>query len=123
MYENYAKIRDLKGLSDYQVAQMAGVSRSVFTDWKTGRHRPSKTTRYKISKVLGLPPIDKFVGDQKEGFVLESNSFLDAKPKIQEYEITLDNGQTVFLEADKYRELKKALDAFAEVWIKLHTDY
>lgn len=122
MYENYAKIRDSKGLSDYQVAQMAGVSRSVFSDWKTGRHTPSKTTRYKISKVLGLPPIDKFVGEQEDAFVLESKSFLDAKPKIAEYEINLD-GQTIFLEADKYRELKKAVDAFTETWIRLHTDY
>lgn len=121
MYENYAKIRDSKGLTDFEVSKLAGVSRSIFTHWKNGSS-PSKKTRYKISRVLGLPPIDKFVGEQEDAFVLESKSFLDAKPKIAEYEINLD-GQTIFLEADKYRELKKAVDAFTETWIRLHTDY
>ena len=60
MYENYAKLRDEQGLSDYGIAKLIGVSRSVFSDWKSGRHSPSKTSRHKIAKALDLPAVDYF---------------------------------------------------------------
>lgn len=40
MYKKYIALRDLKGVSDYRVAEDTGIPRSTFTDWKTGRSKP-----------------------------------------------------------------------------------
>lgn len=48
MYENYAKLRDEKGLTDSHVSKDTGITRSTFSDWKSGRSKP------KIEKLMIL---------------------------------------------------------------------
>lgn len=52
MYTKYAVIRDLKGLNDNKVATAAGIPRSTFTDWKSGRSKPKLEKLSKIANVL-----------------------------------------------------------------------
>lgn len=40
MYNNYAKIRDSRGLNDSKVSKATGIPRSIFSDWKAGRSNP-----------------------------------------------------------------------------------
>ena len=47
MYAKYVALRDEKGLTDYRVAMETGVTKSTFTDWKTGRSKP-KADKLKI---------------------------------------------------------------------------
>ncbi len=47
MYEKYACIRDERGLTDYRVAIDTGITKSTFSDWKSGRSNP-KTDKLKI---------------------------------------------------------------------------
>ena len=47
MYENYVKLRDEKGVTDYRVSVETGITKSTFTDWKTGRSKP-KADKLKI---------------------------------------------------------------------------
>lgn len=49
MYSVYAKLRDLKGLSDYAVAKEIGIGRSTLSDWKTGKHIPNRDNLKKIA--------------------------------------------------------------------------
>lgn len=51
-YEEYEKIRDAKGMTDGQVAKLAGFGRSTFTDWKSGRSFPKWEKLNKICEVL-----------------------------------------------------------------------
>lgn len=53
-YQNYEKIRDEQKLTDYKVAGLAKVSRSVISAWKTGKNTPSTTNMNKIAKALGV---------------------------------------------------------------------
>ncbi len=48
MYQRYTELRDKKQVTDYQVAQETGITKSTFTDWKTGRSKP------KIDKLRAL---------------------------------------------------------------------
>ena len=52
MYEKYSKIRDELGLTDYQVAKITGISRSMFSDWKRGKSKTKVDKLKLISKVL-----------------------------------------------------------------------
>ena len=47
MYENYVTLRDKRGITDYRVSLDTGITRSTFTDWKSGRSNP-KIDKLKI---------------------------------------------------------------------------
>lgn len=52
MYSIYEELRNQLGLSDYAFAKQSGVSRSVLSDWKTGKHTPSFENMRKIADYL-----------------------------------------------------------------------
>lgn len=53
MYEKYAAIRDEKGLSDYEVSKMSGVSTATLSCWKKGSYKPKVDKLQKIAKAIG----------------------------------------------------------------------
>nr|DAG79994.1 MAG TPA: Repressor protein CI [Caudoviricetes sp.] len=40
MYEKYVKLRDEKGVTDYRVSEDTKITKSTFSDWKSGRSNP-----------------------------------------------------------------------------------
>ena len=121
MYENYSKIRDARGYSDGKVAEIAGVSRAVFTRWKNGISSPSNATRFKICKALGIPPTMQFTGKKDGEFVLDGvtlDDLINANPKM--FGIKLPNGETVTIEQEQYNELHKAVEAYIVAWLATH---
>lgn len=40
MYEIYCKSRDKRGVRDADVSKATGISKSTFSDWKSGRSNP-----------------------------------------------------------------------------------
>lgn len=40
MYEKYVELRDKNGVTDYRVSVDTGITKSTFSDWKTGRSKP-----------------------------------------------------------------------------------
>ena len=47
MYEKYAELRDSKEITDYRDAYDTGITKSTFTDWRTGRSK-AKADKLKI---------------------------------------------------------------------------
>lgn len=47
MYEKYVTLRDKRGITDYRVSLDTGITKSTFTDWKSGRSKP-KIDKLKI---------------------------------------------------------------------------
>ena len=122
MYENYAKLRDQSGMSDYEVAKEIGVSRSVFSDWKSGRHTPSKKNRFKISQALGLPPTDYFFSANGADYLVETVPY--TKPPIalssrtSNYTIQLADGRSCQLSPEDYQKLQEDIDIYIESWLR-----
>lgn len=54
MYEIYAKLRDEKGVTDYQVSKNAGIPRSTFSEWKKGKYVPKSEKLQKIADFFGV---------------------------------------------------------------------
>lgn len=117
MYDNYAKLRNKLGLNDGKVAQMTGVSRSVFTRWKNGQSSPSGSTRKKICKALGIEPTMYF--DEQTTIKPKSNTrTLDQDDLVPcDIEITVD-GQKFMIEQKDYAELQRGISAYILAWIK-----
>lgn len=61
MYEKYAELRDLKEITDYRVASDTGITKSTFTDWKTGRSKP-KVDKLKILADFFGVSVEYFIG-------------------------------------------------------------
>lgn len=120
MYDNYARIRDKKGFTDYEVSKAIGISRSVLSEWKNGKHSPSKKNRTKISQFLGLPPTDYFFSDDEKSYLIEakSNSKSLLENRISAYQLKLLSGQSCDLNPEEYSELKNAVDIFIDSWIR-----
>ena len=68
MYEKYAELRDLKEITDYRVASDTGITKSTFTDWKTGRSKP---------KVDKLKILADYFGVSVEYFIKQGGSCMD----------------------------------------------
>lgn len=66
MYEVYAKLRDEKGLSDYQVAIDTGVPKSTLSDWKLNKSNPKADKLLKLAKYFGVS-VETFIKEEQNG--------------------------------------------------------
>lgn len=55
MYERYVALRDSKNITDYKVASDTGITRSTFTDWKSGRSEPKIDKLKRLADYFGVP--------------------------------------------------------------------
>ena len=54
MYEIYCKLKDEKGCRDADVAKGTGITKSTFSDWKSGRSTPKNDKLQKIADYFGV---------------------------------------------------------------------
>lgn len=55
MYEIYCKLRDDLGVKDADVVRATGITKSTFSDWKSGRSNPKPEKLQKIADFFGKP--------------------------------------------------------------------
>lgn len=65
MYQKYTELRDAKGVSDYRVSKDTGITKSTFTDWKSGRSEP-KIEKLKILAGYFGVSIEYFINVETE---------------------------------------------------------
>lgn len=68
MYERYVALREKKGITDYRVAIDTGITKSTFSDWKSGRSIPKADKLLCLAKYFDVS-VEYFLEDetQKEG--------------------------------------------------------
>lgn len=78
MYSDYRIIRDFKRLTDYKVAKATGISRSTFSDWKSGRSAPKLEKLRRIAEFLEVP-VEYITGEETIAVPLDvlSNEEID----------------------------------------------
>ena len=54
MYQRYVELRDGAGVTDYKVAEDTGVTKSTFSDWKSGRSAPKLDKLKKIADYFNV---------------------------------------------------------------------
>ena len=54
MYEIYCELRDEKGYKDSDVARITGITKSTFSDWKSGRSTPKQDKLQKIADCFNV---------------------------------------------------------------------
>ena len=61
--ESFSKlesIKDARGISFYKIANDLGFSKSLFSDWKSGKSMPKTDKLIKLAEYFGVP-VDYFV--------------------------------------------------------------
>ena len=79
MYEIHCKLRDSKGVKDSDVVKATGITKSTFSDWKSGRSKPKNDKLQKIADYFGVT-IDYLmtgIEDKKESPVLTARDERD----------------------------------------------
>lgn len=66
-FQRYTELREDAGVTDYKVAQDAGIMPSTLSDWKAGRYTPKVGKLVKIAKVLGCELTDLIDTEEVEG--------------------------------------------------------
>ena len=54
-YVVYTEQREKKGVSDYRVSRETGITKSTFSDWKSGRSNPKIEKIKKLADYFGVP--------------------------------------------------------------------
>lgn len=54
MYDIYCKLRDAKKVKDADVVKATGITKSTFSDWKSGRSKPKPEKLQKIADYFGV---------------------------------------------------------------------
>ena len=65
MYDIYAKFRDERGMTDYQVCKATGIPTSAMSGWKAGKFTPKVDKMLKIAKLFGIS-VDELLGVVRE---------------------------------------------------------
>ena len=67
LYEKYRALLDKENKTSYQVSKETGISKTAFSNWKSGRSEPGLESLNKLSKYFGVP-IEYFLEqDSTEG--------------------------------------------------------
>ena len=65
MYEIYCKLRDSMGLKDADIVKATGITKSTFSDWKSGRSNPKKEKLQKIADFFNVSLDYLLTGEDK----------------------------------------------------------
>lgn len=100
MYEIYCKLRDAKGCKDSDVAKATNITKSTFSDWKSGRSVPKDEKLQKIAKYFGVSTNYLRTGkeDVADGEILIKSR--DLKIEFQKIHKLLKSGETAPLYFD-----------------------
>lgn len=74
MYEVYCKLRDLRGVKDADVVRATGITKSTFSDWKSGRSEPKKEKLQKIADFFDVSLEYLMTGEEQNGYYLNEET-------------------------------------------------
>lgn len=96
MYKNYCRIRDSKGLKDSDIARMANVPKSTFSEWKNGRSVPKYEKLNKIAAALDVT-YSELVGINEDKKIPAPEKAQEHVKLISLYEQLTESEQTIIM--------------------------
>jgi len=87
-YEEYSKLRDARGITDYKVSQETGISRATLSEWKNGKYQPKAEKIKSLKKYFGIDDetkIPSFEPDHVELIRLYSKLKEEQKKQALQY--------------------------------------
>lgn len=89
-YDDYCVFRDSKGLRDSDVAKLANIPASTFSDWKKGKSRPKEAKLMKIAAALDTT-YASMVGWEQQSLFDDKELFPDKSTSALEHIISYND--------------------------------
>ena len=98
MYEIYCKLRDAMGVKDADVVKATGITKSTFSDWKSGRSKPKDEKLQKIADFFGVTAEYLRTGKEsgKKDLQLNPKDQKDIENILQNTELLLEQEGLMF---------------------------
>ena len=98
MYEIYCKLRDAMGVKDADVVKATGITKSTFSDWKSGRSKPKDEKLQKIADFFGVTAEYLRTGKEsgKKDLLLNPKDQKDIENILQNTELLLKQEGLMF---------------------------
>ena len=113
MYEIYCRQRDERGLKDADVVRETKITKSTFSDWKSGRSKPKNDKLQKIADFFGVSIEYLMTGDEpvKKEPLLTSKDERDIAKTVSELMSKLDSqdGAPLFFDGEEITPETKIL--------------
>lgn len=112
MYEIYCKLRDSKGLKDSDVVKATGITKSTFSDWKSGRSNPKDDKLCKIADFFNVSLDYLMTGKQPEFTVEMAEKDLalsNMNDRIKDYALKLSK-----MPKDKQDQIMSLIDMLSK---------
>ena len=106
-YEKYATIRDSKGLTDGKVAERAGIGRSTFSDWKSGRSVPKYDKMCKIADALGMIYMELVNENGSSEGLYQEHDYLVDMPNIPGHPVVIEKAMDLYERIQKLPQDKQ----------------
>lgn len=112
MYEIYCKLRDERGFKDADVVRATGITKSTFSDWKSGRSNPKNDKLQKIADFFGVTIEYLTTGDDTaEKVALTRKDERDISKTVSELmnKLESEDGSPLFFEGAEMSQESKLL--------------
>lgn len=124
IYDRYKAIRDSRNVKDSQVAKETGITKSTFSEWKSGKYTPKQEKLQKIADYFGVSIEYLMTGSNdnvKEQPQLSSRDERDISRRLEQTLSDLENQQDalMFDGAPLDEETKELLKASLEHSIRV----
>ena len=96
MYEIYCRLREAKGVKDSDVVKATGITKSTFSDWKSGRSKPKNEKLQKIADYFGVTVDYLMTGEtpeEKKDIALTRRDERDIKKDLDNIMEKLSTGE------------------------------
>lgn len=97
MYEIYCRLREAKGVKDSDVVKATGITKSTFSDWKSGRSKPKNEKLQKIADYFGVTVDYLMTGEtpeEKKDIALTRRDERDIKKDLDNIMEKLSSGES-----------------------------
>lgn len=123
IYDRYKAIRDSRNVKDSQVAKETGITKSTFSEWKSGKYTPKQEKLQKIADYFGVTINYLMTGtdDNEEQPQLSARDERDISRRLEQTLSDLENQQDalMFDGAPLDEETKELLKASLEHSIRV----
>lgn len=111
MYEIYCKLRDEMRVRDSDVSKSTGITKSTFSDWKSGRSTPKQDKLQKIADYFGVSLEYLMTGKEVESKEpqLKPKDERDISKTLNETLAQLDNQDNLMFDGEALDDETKEL--------------
>lgn len=114
MYEIYCKLRDSKGLKDSDVVKATGITKSTFSDWKSGRSNPKNDKLQKIANFFDVSIDYLMTGEDSAKVELSAKDERDIAKDLNNIMKKLQSGENGPASYDGEELSPEAMELFRE---------